>query len=193
MTPPRTVGGHTARLNVDAPAHETPAAEAAIDANGPGSRTVGGTMRLAPGAPVHAPIADTAPMAAVPDPVPPTVGGNVAEGIAWLSPLPVAVGLVFFAVGSMITLAADGRFGGRAPASAASAPTVVATASAAPTVTATAAVHSAAPAVHSAAPTTTTSATAPAATATTRPHVAPQTPRSTAQPKGKPTRPALPF
>src|SRR5690348_5347279 len=44
LTPPRTVGGHTARLNVPE-GEASPAAPA--EAHGP-ARAVGGTMRMAP-------------------------------------------------------------------------------------------------------------------------------------------------
>lgn len=173
---PRTVGGHTARLNVDegamsaakadaekaaaapiAPAVASPAvASLAVASPAVASPAVAAVApavpapvavvapaapapvaAAAPAAPAPRPITATAPMEVVPHQPPPTppvpvtttaplpaasIGGATPAPAAvaagpdlhvWSSPMVVSVGMVFFAVGSMIALAADGRFGGR--------------------------------------------------------------------------------
>ena len=131
LTPPRTVGGQTARLKIP---EADPYAVVALEPVPP-SRTVGGTMRLAPALTMEPPIPDVdwdskpapAPAPAPPAPMTSTPRGisggaptplapplavtpaDDSERVDWLSPLPVAVGLVFFAVGSMVGMTIDGR------------------------------------------------------------------------------------
>src|SRR5262249_13859833 len=117
------------------------------------------------------------------------------EGIAWTSPLPVAVGLVFFTIGSMIAIAADGRHAPMAPASA---PLVVPSVTAAvtapppttvePARTAATASAPAAPAVSAITPWKTPSGAGPA-----RPQPPPQPPPHKGSPSSQPQRPDLPF
>jgi hypothetical protein len=217
LTPPRTVGGQTARLKIpDSDAGQAQAKEPA-----PASRTVGGTMRLAPAptidppapdvdwdskpAPAPAPVAPAPPAAPAPAPVAsgpaakPRVPTPAAQKAApasgddddddrtdWSSPLPVAVGLVFFAVGSMIGMTIDGRMraGGVAPP-----PAITATASAEPT--------AAAPVKTAPAPVATASATAsvaPVVTATARPTApVPHGTGASSGPGKRPGKPGLPF
>ncbi|MFT3769382.1 MAG: hypothetical protein QM820_28425 [Minicystis sp.] len=231
VSPTRTVGGHTARLKAGDVEAAMPSLEPEPIATI--SRTVGGTMRMAPApslspadaqpaapqgavasSPVHvtastepqplrpapaaaAPTIAAPPVAAPPDPV---------DGHAWSSPLAVAVGLVFFAVGSMIALAADGRLAGRAPAAAVSSAATAAVAApppkVAPTVNVAPEPATSASAVVSASATASAAPAAPANAATQpRPQGASQgrqPPHSPSQPPHKPgtsttSRPALPF
>ncbi len=155
---PRTVGGHTARLNVpenvpedDALAFERPSSSAPIvvhdgpPVSPPAPRSAGGTVRLATlspdeAQPAAAPKAEAPPTSAksAPKPVssdggatpPVDVGGGAPrppappppaaarasvkdDGSSFLAllfaPVSVAVGLIFFAMGSMIGLTLSGR------------------------------------------------------------------------------------
>lgn len=242
LTPARTVGGHTARLNVDD--GDQPAAvgdQAGIDTEpplvapaAPPSRSVGGTMRLAPapeiapppaaraarsaprrvqptiddeGAPPPPPPpraapAPSSPQAKSPAPVAPAAPAAPIAPIAtpahaepdagstWLTPLSAAVGLVFFAMGSMIALVIDGRL--TRPRAAPPAETAAAIATAAPS-----AKPAATPAaIVSAAPTATATAVAAPVHTARAPMLPPRPPYPPPPPppQGRnPSRPALPF
>lgn len=142
LSSPRTVGGHTARLNVgdtgDSPSHglgEGPLSSprsprmdvrggalgvvprplasapsqnsgATADRSPPSSRTVGGTMRLAPAVNV---LPDAPPLPDDPRLRGPVRAGLSGEPSGLVSPLAVAVGLVFLAVGTMIGLTIEVR------------------------------------------------------------------------------------
>jgi hypothetical protein len=179
---PRTVGGHTARLNI-AEEPVPPSYEAALGvrrAPEPAEsapRSAGGTMRIQltptltgppepaapePPSPAIAPASAAAPPAAFDD----------GELPAWKSPLAVAVGLVFFAMGSMLGVAIDARLAarGRAP-------------EAAHTAAASATASVAAPPPP---PTPPATAPAPSATASAIPSAKPS---AAAPPRGGATRP----
>ena len=107
LSPPRTVGGGTVRLQ--APTDEALAAAAARVE--PAPRQFGGTMRMPTAPPMAQPPA--APLVQEPAPAPPlavTPRARESEGgTALLSPLAVGVGLIFLAMGSMLALAIDRR------------------------------------------------------------------------------------
>lgn len=233
LTPPRTVGGQTARLKIpdsDQGTQGTQGTHGKLGTAGaapdpaPGSRTVGGTMRLAPAPTLEPPIPDVdwdskpapAPVpavvppapaasaprgapAAAPIPLPPPRAASAAssasqaatpragegDAVDWWSPLPVGVGLIFFAVGCMVGMTIDGRM--RPPAAQ---PVASATAGAS--------VEPPAPVKPTiAAPT----AVAPAVTASARPVQPPHGPGVSTGPGGKRPgpgpgpggRPGLPF
>jgi hypothetical protein len=263
ITPPRTVGGHTARLNV--------ASEAPPDSMPSVPSVHGGTVRMltppdlgpppsAPPQAVSVPIPlgpsvstkERAPAASVttgPFPTgappaalagappkelaPPSASTKPAPHVAasagqasasrpaddrslpidWLSPMPVAVGIISFALGCMIGLVADMRIARNRPApvpeaatATAAAPRPAKTAEAAPTAPrASATAHaSAAPAATTAAPTK-PAPHAPqspgAVRAAPRPPPPPPPPGAAARPPPrpppppvrKPSRPGLPF
>jgi hypothetical protein len=182
MTPARTVGGHTARLNIPEGVPEpplvpedrapssgpvaAPAPSIPVDLPPPASHTVGGTMRMPTVDPTEA--APKAPAAA-----PPRRGSSASSpdgegtfGERLLAPISVAVGLVFFAMGSLGTLTVEVRRADPEAKGPAVTPSV-ASASAAPNVHAAAtasAVAPTAPAAPSSAPVATISAPATAAT-----------------------------
>ena len=241
LTPPRTVGGHTARLNVgDGDQLAAGGDQAGIDTEppleappAPPSRSVGGTMRLAPApeiapppaaraaraaprrvqptihdedappppppraAPAPAPSrprakASPAPVApiAMPAPVVPLVLVEPDAGSAWLTPLSAAVGLVFFAMGSMIALVIDGRLTRPRAAPPAETAAAIATAAPSPKPAATPA------AVVSAAPTVSATAVAAPVHTARAPMLPPRPPHPPPPPppQGRnPSRPALPF
>ncbi|APR87201.1 putative Fe-S oxidoreductase [Minicystis rosea] len=180
LAPSRTVGGHTARLNVgdgESALSIPVTVDVARDPSAPTARAIGGTLRMqTTEGPPKAP--QPLPAPAPPPALAPVVSGpaDPALGLAWTSPLTVAVGLVFFAVGSMIALAASGRLAGRAPAAPMES-SVAASASAVPSVKPTTT------------PTTPTAAVTAASTSTAAaPNVA-TTPRP---PSGAPRGPVSP-
>jgi hypothetical protein len=135
---PRTVGGHTARLAVPEEdplgfdSHASGSASMVVHDGPPISpppelqpQAVGGTMRLATVSPDDVLVPSPAPQPPAPKPPAPIprppapalerATGRAADddGSSFLArlfaPVSVAVGLVFFAMGSMITLTAEGR------------------------------------------------------------------------------------
>lgn len=206
---PRTVGGHTARLNIAEEA-VPPSYEAALGVRRapepaePAPRHGGGTMRIqvaptltGPPAPEAAPqpaaAAAPRPAAALQPAAAQPALGQPASAVAppaalpegdipaWKSPLSAAVGLVFFATGSMLGVGIDARIAARAralgpaPTAAAtassSAPPAPPSASAAAPPSASAAPPPAAPASASPAPRPSSSAAAPPRAGTARPPV----------------------
>jgi hypothetical protein len=227
LTPPRTVGGHTARLNVPEGEAASPAAlqngpgggrtvggtmrmapaptlddEGAIPGAPPSIPVTvstpgepGGSAARSPNAPGLQPApATTKP--AVPHAVA-AVAAEAGDVVAFLSPIAVSVGLVFFAVGSMIALAADGRFGGRGrepgPAHVTEAPAAV-TVTAAPAPPPKATATPVATAVLPAAPTApTATVVAPPVPSPREPRTPPPLPSHTGTRTKQPPRPDLPF